>query len=342
MNNFKRVLTGLQPTNDLTIGNYFGALLPLLNISNEYEIFLFVADLHATTLGNFNNKELKQNKLNLIKSFMAAGFDKKNNINIFYQSSILESTSLFFIFNCLSSLGELNRMTQYKDKALKLSKQQNKTEKIPTGLLTYPLLMAADIIIMNAHLVIVGSDQKQHLELTKILVERLNKILGKDHSFNIPETFIPKVGAKICDLTNPIIKMSKTSDNKKGVIFLNDPIEVSIKKIKTAVTDSLNKIKYDPINQPGISNLINIYSLLTNKSINEIELEFKNIENYGIFKESLIKELTIFLENFQKKFNSITEEQINSFINKGTKQVKKIANENLKIIFKKVGFENEW
>lgn len=340
MNNFKRVLTGLQPTNDLTIGNYFGALLPLLNIPNNYELFLFVADLHSITLGEFERNNLNKNKINLVKSFIAMGFDKKEHINIFYQSSILENANLFFILSCLSSIGELNRMTQFKDKSSKLANQQNGTNKIPTGLLVYPVLMAADIIIMNAHLVVVGADQKQHLELTKILVERLNKIVGAS-KFNIPEPFIPKIGAKICDLTNPSIKMSKSNTNTKGTIFLNDPIEISIKKIRSAVTDNYNCVKYDVENQPGISNLINIYSLLTNKEIKDIEQEFKNIANYGVFKEKIAEALTIFLTNFQSKFNTISNEDIHNFLLKGTNKAKEIASKNLKLIFNKIGFNNE-
>lgn len=332
----RRILTGIQPTNDLTLGNYFGSLKTLLeNLKDEDELFLFVADMHSITMGKFNPEELKINKKNIVKNYIAAGLNKPN-VYIFYQSEISEVCSLTHILTCCSTLGELERMTQFKDKSQKAVKQANGTEKIPTGLLTYPLLMAADILLYQTDLVIVGSDQKQHLELTRNLAQKLNKVLKED-LLKIPEIYISKITARIMDLQNPEIKMSKSAEDKKGVIFLNDSIQNSIKKIKSAKTDSEDKVYFDQIKKPGISNLMSIYSALTNKSFNDIELEFKD-KQYGAFKTAIANELEAFLNDYQTKYNAITDEQIQNVINYGSQKIKKIAKTNLETIFKKVGF----
>ncbi|MDE5599416.1 MAG: tryptophan--tRNA ligase [Ureaplasma sp.] len=332
----RRILTGIQPTNDLTIGNYFGSLKPLIeNLKEDDELFLFVADMHSITMGKFEPDVLRQNKKNIVKNYIAAGLNRPN-VHIFYQSDIHEVCSLAHVLTCCSTLGELERMTQFKDKSQKATKQANGTEKIPTGLLTYPILMAADILLYQSDLVIVGSDQKQHLELTRNLAQKLNKTL-KDNILKVPEIYISKTTARIMDLQKPEIKMSKSSDDKKGVIFLNDKIENSIKKIKSAKTDSEDKVYFDLVNKHGISNLMSIYSALTDKTFEDITMEFAD-KQYGSFKTSIANELEYFLNNYQQKYNSITDEQIQLVIDRGTQKIREIAKENLNLIFKKVGF----
>lgn len=331
----KRVLTGIQPTNDLTFGNYFGSINELKNFLHNDELFIFVADLHSITLGNFDHNLLMYKK-NIVKYYLASGLIG-DNVYIFNQSSLIEHTILNHILLCISTIGELERMTQFKDKS---QKQTNGTEKISAGLLTYPVLMASDILLYDTDLVVVGMDQKQHLELTKNLANRFNKKIKKD-ILKIPQIQVSKVSFKIMDLQNPTIKMSKSNLDKKGVIFLNDDLQVNIKKIKSAKTDSFDKVKYDLKNQPGISNLINIYSCLTNKNIEEIELEFQE-KNYAYFKERICEAFTIFHNGFSKKFNSINDEQINDVLKKGLKKAKEVASKKIDEIYNIMGFGNEY
>lgn len=294
----KRIISGIQPTNNLTLGNYLGSIKEYTKFQNEYEMYIFVANLHSLTTRNINPSDLLQNSRNIIKSFIACGVDP-NKVNIFYQSDVIEHTMLEHILMCNTTLGELNRMTQFKDKSSKAIKLNNGTEMIPTGLLIYPVLMASDILLYDADLVPVGADQKQHLELTRNIAIRFNNHYNIN-LFKIPEPSIPKVGARIMDLQNPNIKMSKSSENHKGVIFLNDSLDISIKKIKSALTDNLNKIKYDIINQPGVSNLISIYSAFSGYTIEEIEKKFQN-QNYGVLKSAIIDEYTKFHNEYIKK-----------------------------------------
>lgn len=328
----KKIITGIQPTNDLTLGNYLGSINVLKEYSLENELYLFVADLHSISLGKFNPNELNIFKNNIIKYYIAAGLDL-DNVFLFNQSSIKAIPCLSHIMSCATTIGELSRMTQFKDKS---QKQSNGTTMIPTGLLTYPALMAADILIYDVDFVIVGSDQKQHLELTRNLAQRLNKTLKHD-IFKIPEYLCSKTSSRIMDLQNPSIKMSKSNIDKKGVIFINDDINISLNKIKTAKTDSLNNVKYDPINQPGISNLISIYSGLTKKDFIQIEEEFKG-KNYGDFKKSIIEVLENFLIDFQSRFRNISEEQVNNILKKGFNKANDLANAKLEQIYSLIGF----
>lgn len=330
----KRILSGIQPTNDLTLGNYLGSIKQFVDLQNEYEMFIFVADLHAITTGNVDSSSLYNNSLNLVKTYLAFGLDP-NSVTLFLQSSICEHTELGYFLMCQTSIGELNRMTQFKDKTSNLANEDNGTQKIPTGLLIYPCLMAADILLYSPDYVPVGIDQKQHLELTKTLATRVNKKFKND-VFKVPNVFISKNTGKILDLQDSNKKMSKSSANKKGVIFLNDPIDVSVKKIMSAKTDCLNAIIYDLEKQPEVANLINIYSGLSNLEPNQIVEKYQN-KNYGEFKKDLANLLEQFLIDFQSKYNSYKYEDVLDILDNGNKKAKIVAHDKLKEVYKNMG-----
>ncbi|MCV3753813.1 tryptophan--tRNA ligase [Ureaplasma zalophigenitalium] len=319
----KRLLSGIQPTNNLTLGNFLGAICNFVNLQNEFEVFLFVADLHSLTTQEPLPKNFQDVKRSIIATYLAAGIDVQK-ATLFFQSSVSSIPLLSHILLCMSNLGELERMTQFKDKSQKVKKQENNTISIPTGLLTYPILMAADILAFNADLVPVGADQKQHMELAQSIVERFNKKFKIKH-FHYPQTYISQTTAKIMDLQDPNKKMSKSSENPKGTIFLSDSKESIIKKIRAAVTDSFNKIKYDPKNQPGVANLIVIYHALTNKSISEIEKQYAE-SNYGVFKNDLAEIVANFIQNLQTKIDYwLNSEELNAIIEKSNQKANEIA-----------------
>ncbi len=261
MSNQPRMVSGIQPTNKITLGNYLGAIKNFVKYQDEYNMYVFVADLHALTTNTV--VKMWDNKISVAKTYLAAGLDPKKVV-IFNQSDVQEHTLLGYILTCSTTIGELNRMTQFKDKSAKC-KSANGTEFIPTGLLIYPTQMAADILLYDANEVIVGQDQKQHLELTRNIAIRLNNAT-KSNLFTVPEFKTAEFSAKVMDLLDPTKKMSKSSENPKGVIFINDDIETTRKKIMGSLTDNFNKVKYDWDNQPGVSNLISIYASITEKS----------------------------------------------------------------------------
>ncbi len=261
----KIILSGIQATGTLTLGNYLGALNNWVEMQDKYDCYYMIADLHTLTIRN-DPEILRKNTLNLIALYIAAGLDPEKN-TIFIQSHIPAHTQLSWVLNCYTYMGELNRMTQYKDKCAKHA------DNINSGLFTYPVLMAADILIYNADLVPVGQDQKQHLEIARDIAERFNSIYGE--TFKMPEPYIGKVGAKIMGLQNPTSKMSKSAEDPMDKILLSDTKEDIIKKFKKAVTDSENKVRFDVENKPGVSNLMVIYSIIKNKTIEEVEKEFE-------------------------------------------------------------------
>ena len=287
----KRMITGLQPTGVITLGNYIGAIKEMVKRQDEYESFIFVADLHAITVPN-ENLNLKEKTRSLIALYLACGIDPKKN-TIFVQSQNEYHTNLSWVLECTSYFGELSRMHQFK------TKSQNK-ENFTAGLFTYPVLMAADILLYDIDIVPVGIDQKQHVELARDIAIRFNNKYGS--TFVVPEPIIPTFGEKITDLLDPTIKMSKSNENQNGVIRLLDDIDVIRKKIMRATTDSDMLVKYDPDNKPGISNLITIYSALTGKSIKEIEEEFEG-SNYGTFKTKVADVVCDVISSIQKKYN---------------------------------------
>ena len=333
----KKLLSGIQPSNKLTLGNYFGAIKSYVDFQNDFDSYIFVANLHVITNPKIDFKSIIENTKMVVCMYSACGLDLKKN-HVFIQSDVAAHPQLEHILMCNSTIGELNRMTQFKDKSKKFT-NANGTDTIPAGLFTYPVLMAADILLYDPEFVPVGSDQKQHMELTQNLAMRMNKKYGE--IFTIPKPYIPKVGARIMDLQDPNIKMSKSTANQKGVIYLLDEPEVARKKIMSAKTDSLNQVKFDVKNQPGVSNLIGIYSALTNLPINEIEKKYKN-KNYGDFKKDLADKLVIFLIKIQKNYHDVYkdyEKKIVPILKENAKYLNKIANKKLDLVYKKVGLE---
>ena len=264
-NQKKIIFSGMQPTGVITIGNYFGALKNWVKLNEEYNCLFCVVDMHAITIKQ-DPAHLRKSARELIALYIAAGLDPEKNI-IYYQSHVHQHAELAWILNCFTHLGELNRMTQFKDKSAKNENNLN------AGLYTYPALMAADILLFQTDLVPVGNDQKQHLELTRDVANRFNNLYSP--TFTVPEPYIAKTGAKICSLQEPTKKMSKSDENPNATISLLDDPAVIRNKIKRAVTDSEALIKYDPENKPGVSNLLEIYHLSTGMSMDEVEAHFE-------------------------------------------------------------------
>ena len=289
----KKVLTGLQPTGVITLGNYIGAIKQMVEFQENYDSYIFIADMHAITI-NQEPIELRNNIKSLVALYLACGIEPEKN-TIYIQSDNPYIANISWMLECNTYYGELSRMTQFKDKS-------KKNTNFTSGLLTYPVLMAADILAMDTDYVPVGIDQKQHVELARDIAIRYNKKYGD--TFKIPEPIIKSTGTKIMDLQTPDKKMSKSSENQKGVIRLLDDLNVVRKKIMSATTDSEMIIKYDLENKPGISNLMNIYANLTNKTIEEIEIEFKD-SNYGTFKSIVADVVVNTLESIQNKYNEI-------------------------------------
>ncbi len=324
----ERLLSGIKPTGELTLGNYIGSIRQFIEMQKNYETLIFVADLHALTVYN-DPKELNERIKKLVALYLACGLDPKET-TIFLQSENVYHTALSWVLECNSYIGELNRMTQFKDKS-----QGKNNEAIGCGLYTYPVLMASDIIIYDADVVPTGIDQKQHVELARNIAERFNHKYGD--TFKIPKPVIPEVGAKIKDLQNPTKKMSKTEENSKGYILLLDEPEVARKKIMSAVTDSEAIVRFDEENKPGISNLMTIYSTLTNKSYEEIESEFAGC-NYGVFKNKVADTVVELLTNIQTKYNEIINSNlVNEVLDAGLKKVLPLAEAKVNEVYKKIG-----
>lgn len=327
MNDKKRILTGLQPTGVITLGNYIGAIKQMKERQDKYDSIIFVADMHAITIAQ-DPKELHDNTLSLVALYLACGIDPNKN-HIFVQSQNEYHANISWMLECNSYYGELSRMTQFKDKS-------QKNANFTSGLLTYPVLMAADILAYDADYVPVGGDQKQHVELARDIAERFNKKYGD--TFTVPEPLISKEGTKIFDLQDPTKKMSKSAENPKGVIRLLDDLAAVRKKIMSATTDSEMSVKYDPENKPGISNLINIYVSLTGKTIEETEAEFKDA-NYGTFKGAVADVVCNELEGIQKRYNEIINSgELEKVLKEGLDFVKPLAKAKYELMKDKIGF----
>lgn len=322
----KRMLTGLQPTGVITLGNYVGAIKQMVKYQDEYDSYLFVADMHAITIPQ-DPKELSKNIRSLIALYLACGIDPKKNI-IYIQSENIYHANISWMLECNTYYGELSRMTQFKDKS-------KKNINFTSGLLTYPVLMAADILAYDTDIVPTGIDQKQHVELARDIALRFNKKYGE--TFKLPEPFIKSEVTKIMDLQDPTKKMSKSSSNQKGVIRLLDDLNDIRKKIMSAVTDSESKVYYDQNNKPGISNLMNIYSCFSNLSLKEIEEKYENA-NYGVFKKDLadlvINEISKIQNNYNEIINSKSLDQI---LDNGKEITNKIAKEKYELMKEKMG-----
>lgn len=325
----KRMLTGLQPTGIITLGNYIGAIKEMVKRQDEYESFIFVADLHAITVPN-SDLNLKEKTRSLIALYLACGIDPKKN-TIFVQSQNEYHTNLSWILECNSYFGELSRMHQFKEKS-------KKNENFTAGLFTYPVLMASDILLYDINVVPVGIDQKQHVELARDIAIRFNNKYG--NTFVVPDVIMPKEGAKIADLIDPTKKMSKSSENQNGVIRLLDDLDVIRKKIMKATTDSQTIVKYDVENKPGISNLITIYSSLTNKNISEVEEEFKE-SNYGTFKKAVADVVVEHVAKIQEKYNEyLNSDIIDVILEEGAKKTRVFAKAKYDAVKNKIGFYN--
>lgn len=323
----KKILTGLQPTGVITLGNYVGAVKQMIEMQGEYESYIFVADLHAITIPQ--DRETFANKTkSLIALYLACGIDPKKN-TIFLQSQNPYHANLSWLLECNTYYGELSRMHQFKEKS-------RGKESFTAGLLTYPVLMAADILLYDADIIPVGIDQKQHVEITRDIAIRFNKRYGD--TFVIPEPLIKETGTKILDLVDPTKKMSKSTENKKGVICLLDDIKDIRKKIMSATTDSEMSIKFDMDNKPGISNLMNIYSSFTNKSISSIEKEFEGY-NYGQFKTAVADVVCDKISKIQEKYNEIINSDIiDKILLEGKEKTVKEAKEKYELVKDKMGF----
>ena len=326
--NKKIILSGIQSTGRLTLGNYLGAINNWVKMQEEYDCYYMIANLHTLTIRN-NPDELKNNTLKILAMYIAAGLDPEKN-TFFIQSQVHEHAELGWILDCYTYMGELSRMTQFKDKSSKHA------DNINAGLFTYPVLMAADILLYQADLVPVGEDQRQHLEIARDIAERFNKLYGK--TFNVPEAFVKKESARIMGLQNPESKMSKSATNPNDVIFIEDEPETIIKKIKKAVTDSENKVRFDPENKPGVSNLMQIYSSITGKTMIEIEKDFEN-KGYGEFKITIANCVVEKLKPIQEKYKKLLEdrEYLEKIYTKGAENARKLASKTLREVKDKIG-----
>ena len=325
----KKVLfSGMQATGNLTLGNYLGALKNWLTLSDEYECFYSVVDLHSITVRQ-NPAELRKRARNLLTLYIAAGLDPKKNC-IYYQSHVSGHAELSWILSCFTYMGELNRMTQFKDKAAKHA------DNINGGLFTYPVLMAADILLYQADVVPVGIDQMQHLELTRNVAERFNNIYGD--VFTVPEAYVGKVGAKIMSLQDPSRKMSKSDENPNGSIYLMDDPDTIMRKFKRAVTDSEGCIAYRE-EQPGVKNLIDIYCACTGKTTDEAVKEFDG-KGYGELKPAVAGAVISVLKPLQDEFARLSKDKayIDSLIKENAEKANYYAAKTLRKVQRKVGF----
>ncbi len=323
----KRMLSGIKPSGQLTLGNYIGALREFVKYQDDYEMVVFIANLHTLTVYQ-DPKELSTNLRDTIALYLACGLDPQRS-TIFMQSDVMQHAQLGFILSCNTYMGELNRMTQYKDK---LAKGE---ESMTSGFYVYPTLMAADILIYDPAFVPVGEDQKQHVELTRDVAIRFNNRYGE--TFKIPEPLIPKVGARVMSLSDPTKKMSKSDALDKGCIYLLDTPEVARKKIMSAVTDTLGKIAFDPINQPGISNLLQIHSALSGRSIEDLVKEFEG-QGYGTFKKAVAEEVVKLITVLQARYREIMDQGIlDTVLAQGAAKARVLAEAKLQDVQRKIG-----
>ena len=322
----KKLLTGLQPTGIIHIGNYIAAIKQMRENQDKYDSYIFVADLHSITIPQ-NSEELKKNIKSLIALYLACGVDPKKN-TFYLQSDIEYIPAISWLLECHTYYGELSRMTQFKDKS-------QKSQNFTSGLLTYPVLMAADILAVDTDLVPVGIDQKQHVELARNIAERYNNKYG--NTFVVPEPLILTTGTKIMDLQNPDKKMSKSAENQKGVIRLLDDVAVIRKKIMSATTDSEMSVHFDSENKKGISNLINIYSALTGKTIKEIENEFVG-SNYGNFKSKVADVVCEECAKIQEKYNTfLASDEIDKILDEGKAKLLEITKSKYQTMRNQIG-----
>ncbi len=323
----QRILSGIQPSGALHLGNYIGAVRQWLDMQDQSDAFFCIVDYHAITVPQ-DPDTLHDNIYTLAALYVACGLNPEK-ATLFKQSDVSAHTELAWIFNCLAGMGELERMTQYKDKI-----QQHK-KRSTVGLFTYPLLMAADILLYQPHSVPVGEDQKQHVELTRDIAERFNNRFGE--TFQLPEVTNPKYGARIMSLDDPKKKMSKSATTEWGFVSLLDPPDVVMKKIKKAVTDSGSTITAAP-DKPALTNLLTIFSVVSGKSITELEGLYAG-QGYGKFKQDLAEAVVEFLEPIQQRYNSLMAnyDQLHSILANGKQKAEAVANVTLRSVKEKIG-----
>lgn len=326
----KRLLSGIQPSGTITLGNYIGAIRNFVKLQNEIdecEFFVFIADQHAITVPQEKLK-LRENIRSLAAIYVACGLDP-NKVHLFIQSEIPAHAMLGYVMECTSYIGEMERMTQFKDKKVK------QTQGVSCSLLTYPALMAADILLYDADLVPVGEDQKQHLELTRNLAERFNQKYGE--TFTIPEPYISKSGARVMSLQDPTRKMSKSDPNPKGFIALLDEENVIRKKIMSAVTDSEGTITYDPQNRPGISNLLSIYECMTGTPVADLVKMYEG-KGYAEFKTDLANAVIDHIKPIQARYNElINSDELDKILDDGRDYASKVAFKKISKVYNKIG-----
>jgi len=328
MTDKKRIFSGIQPSGSLTLGNYIGALKNWVSLQDQYESYYCIVDMHAITVDK-EPKDLRKNTLEVLANYLASGLDPDKN-TLFIQSHVSEHAELSWVLNCFTYFGELSRMTQFKDK----SKQNS--SNINAGLFDYPVLMAADILLYQTDLVPVGEDQRQHLELSRDIAQRFNNRYSP--TFKVPEPYISKVGAKIMSLQNPESKMSKSDDNENGYVLLNDSPDKIMKKFKRAVTDSIGEINYTD-NQPGIKNLITIYSKLTDKSVDDI-LNIYSGKGYAELKEDTAEIVIEKLRPIREESERLVKDKnyLEEIYREGAKKAQYTAMKTLRKVHKKIGF----
>jgi tryptophanyl-tRNA synthetase len=327
------ILTGLRANNDLTIGNYLGALLPIVDMAKkhagEYQVNLFVPDLHSFTTP-IDHSQLQAQIMQNLRVFVAAGLPLNNpDVHIYRQSYVPAHSELTWILDCFTGMGEMGRMTQFKEKSAKLSE-----DRISVGLFNYPVLMAADVLLYNAQYVPVGDDQTQHLEYMRDVAERMNNQFGDLFTVPMPvpkqhEFFGKDQGLRIKDLIDPNKKMSKSDETGRGVIFMSDSPEAAAKKIMSATTDSYGEIKFDPRERPGIANVLQILSLLGGREQKEVVAEWEGKTSYGDLKKVVAETVSNFLQDFHAKLAQVSDEAIAAKLEDSEKQMNEIANATL-------------
>ena len=325
----KTILSGIKPSGELTLGSYIGALKNWVELSDQYDCYYMMADMHAITVRQ-NPAELRRRTLTQLAQYIACGLDPEKN-TIFIQSHVPAHAELSWVLACYTMFGELSRMTQFKDKSAK------NADNINAGLFTYPVLMAADILIYQADLVPVGEDQKQHVELTRDIAHRFNGVYGD--VFKLPEPFIPKTGARIMSLQEPKNKMSKSEQDSGGCVCILDKPEDIMRAFKRAVTDCETCVRYDPAAKPGVSNLMQIYSVCTGKSFAEIENEFAG-RGYGDFKPAVGEAVVETLRPIREEAERLLKDKayLESVYAAGAKRASCVANRTVSKVYKKVGF----
>jgi tryptophanyl-tRNA synthetase len=335
------ILTGLRANNDLTLGNYLGALLPLIDMAktraDEYDVQLFVPDLHSFTTP-IDHGSLYQQTLNNLRVYVAAGLPLNHpGVYMYRQSYVPAHSELTWILDCFTGFGEMSRMTQFKDKSAKLN-----ADRVSVGLFNYPVLMAADVVLYNATYVPVGDDQSQHLEFIRDIAERINNQFGDIFTVPAPvpkqhEFFGKDQGLRVRDLQDPTKKMSKSDETGKGVIFLSDTPEVATKKVMSAATDSFGEIRYDLKERPGVSNLLQILALLTDSSLQDVCTTWEGKSSYGDLKKAVAEQVSSFLTDFQAKLAAVDERTLLAKLTDDETKMNAVANETLLRVQKAVG-----